>query len=326
MPSAAYLRMLLLGASLALPACQTLTPATPLPAPVSLTASETAKPPEAAAGEFVTQYQPFAFLRHADPEPQLDQEFFRALQGQHPDKRAVVEAQLLHDVGLALDDYSFFYSPKYLFSSAVGIGLAAPVAHTSADRSIRDWYQRQVKSHSWDKAAEAVNLGGQVWIFLPVWMEAMALCGQAPQGYEADGGLHEWSNRSLRAIAVGQPPVVVLYFLLGSGRPDRGDSRWRPFQDIRGASGHTFTGAIPFLTAAEMTDNWYLKTALYAGSALTGWSRIHKDRHYFSQVMVGWWMAYLAVRSVDETQQFRSVWSLVPMSEEGPGVGLLLRF
>src|SRR5262249_55099186 len=140
------------------------------------------------------------------------------------------------------------------------------------------------------------------------------------------GGVYEWANRSLRAITVGFPPVVVLYGVLGSGRPDRGDSRWHPFQDIHGVSGHTFTGAVPFLTAAAMTDNLLLKAGLFAGSWLTGWSRLHNDRHYFSQIAIGWWMAYLAARCVDHTQDAHQTLTIGPTYLDGPGVAVQLRY
>ena len=42
---------------------------------------------------------------------------------------------------------------------------------------------------------------------------------------------------------------------------------------------------------------------------------------------LGWWMAYLAVRSVDETQAERGALSVVPgVTPAGPGVVLRLRY
>ncbi len=243
-----------------------------------------------------------------------------------PDLWATIETGLRRDVALALEDYGQFYSPGNLAWTGLSIGLSGVLAHTSADRSIRDWYQRRVRGGTADDLAEVVNVAGQLWVVWPVCVEAWALAGNASEDYAFAGGMFEWSNRSLRAIAVGFPPVVVLYGLLGSGRPDREDSRWHPFRDIRGVSGHTFTGAIPFLTAAAMTDDPLLKAVLFAGSTATGWSRLHKDRHYLSQIVLGWWIAYFAVRSVDRTQQKGHSLSVVPVTGEGPGLGLHFRY
>ena len=41
-----------------------------------------------------------------------------------------------------------------------------------------------------------------------------------------------------------------------------------------------------------------VKAALYACSVLPGLSRINTSSHYPSQVVLGWWIAFLAVRTV----------------------------
>ena len=97
--------------------------------------------------------------------------------------------------------------------------------------------------------------------------------------------------------------MLGLQLLTGAGRPDETheSSEWQPFQDNNGVSGHSFMGAIPFMSAAKMTDNLWLKGSLYAASTIPGISRINDDRHYFSQVMLGWWLAYLAESAVDHS-------------------------
>jgi membrane-associated phospholipid phosphatase len=231
------------------------------------------------------------------------------------------------DVDLSLADHRTFYSPQQLTLLALGIGAAAPFANTYADRSIRDYYQDEVREDIPDGLAEGINYAGQLWVVFPLLVETRALFGKSPADYRTDGGLGEWSNRSLRAVAVGYPPTVALYGILGSTRPAKNDSRWHPFQNFHGVSGHTFIGAIPFLTAASMTEEPLFQVPLVLGSFLTGWSRVHKDRHYFSQVALGWWLAYLSVRSVHQTQAEPGPWSVVPLpTPEGPGVGIHLEY
>jgi hypothetical protein len=208
----------------------------------------------------------------------------------------------------------------------LGIGLAAPIANTSADQSIRRWYQKRIRGETTDEWAQLANYGGQFWVAVPAGLELAALAGWAPDFYRPGSALEEWSCRSIRSILVGAPPMVALYAILGSSRPDRNDSHWHPFQDVHGVSGHTFMGAVPFLTAAGMTDDPLLKYPLVLGSFLTGWSRINNDRHYFSQVALGWWMAYLAVRRVEETPGTRKCWSVLPTLDDGPGVAVRLEY
>jgi hypothetical protein len=235
--------------------------------------------------------------------------------------------RLDRDIDLSLQDYRNYYSLPNLALFGLGIGAAAPIANTPVDNHIRNWMQKRGHGHV-ESLAELFNYGGQVWVALPVGLEIAALCGKAPDDYLNDGGLFEWSNRSLRAIAVGFPPVVACYALLGSGRPDlSNDSRWHPFEHFHGMSGHTFVGAVPFLTAASMTDNPWLKYPLIAGSFLTGWARLYEDRHYFSQVALGWWCAALAVQSVNQTENQRRALSVVPMAMPGgAGMGLEWRY
>jgi PAP2 superfamily len=230
--------------------------------------------------------------------------------------------RLAFDVDLVREDFGQFFSPAGLGGLALGLGLAAPLANTSADRDVRNWYQDRIRTGSLNPLSSVANYGGQFWFVVPLWMEYTALRDGADDSYYLDGGIHEWSNRSLRAVAVGYVPVIALYGLLGSGRPDSNDSHWQPFRHFHGVSGHTFMGAVPFLTAAAMTDNPLYQVPLVAGSFLTGWSRIHEDRHYLSQVALGWWIAWLTVQAVDRTQRERSV-SVVPtVTEAGPGLGL----
>jgi hypothetical protein len=209
------------------------------------------------------------------------------------------------DLDLGWEDYQRFYSWQNLGLVALGVGLAAPLANTSADRSIRDGYQQHVRTSGVDSLAKVVTNLSQFWVVVPAGLEAAALAGKASEDYTTDGGLFEWSNRSLRAAAVGYPTVLLLFVTLGGDRPDKGDSHWQPFEGVHGVSGHTFVGAIPFLTAAAMTENPYWKAPLVLGSFLTGWSRLHLDLHYFSQVALGWWLAYLSVQSVEDTQEMR---------------------
>jgi hypothetical protein len=263
--------------------------------------------------------------RSPDP-PQQDGEALRLptteqVEAQTPD----IWDRVSVDVNLATDDFRQFYSPMILGELGLGIGAAAPLANTSADRTIRTWYQERIKRRWLNPVSTTVAIGGQAWVVWPLWMEYTALQGKAGEDYYLDGGLYEWGNRSLRAVATGYPPVLALYGLLGAARPSANDSRWHPFENFHGVSGHTFIGAVPFLTAAEMIEEPLYKVPFVLGSFLTGWSRLHDDRHYFSQVMLGWWIAYLSVSSVDQTQEERAV-TLTPFTADGPGLGVEVRY
>lgn len=203
-----------------------------------------------------------------------------------------------HDVSI---DYTKYYSWIGMVELAAGVGVAAPLANTSVDQETRDWYQRQVRTSGTDQAASWVKPLGEGAYMIPAGV-ALGLAGMAFDDNPWLAPIGEFGQRMTRAYAVGAPPFLLMQYGLGAARPsDHGDSSWHPFKDSHGASGHAFISSVPFITAAKMTDDLVLKSGLYFCSTLTGWSRINDDAHYFSQVVLGWWMGYLACAAVDET-------------------------
>jgi hypothetical protein len=99
--------------------------------------------------------------------------------------------------------------------------------------------------------------------------------------------------------------MLALQQVIGASRPGEAESgsHWEPFHDDNGVSGHSFMGAVPFITAAHMTKNPWLRGGLYLGSGMAGLSRINDNHHYASQAALGWWMAYLAARCVNPTER-----------------------
>jgi hypothetical protein len=242
-----------------------------------------------------------------------------------------------HDLHLIFQDYGNYWSWNGIGQIALGVAAAAPIANTSADLSFRNWYQRHQKDPWEESYAYSIKNAGEYTYALPAYF-AIAIAGKGLEGLDSlvsdDGSLmgevglvtNEWGQRCIRALAVGTPMVGVLQIGLGSTRPGLGSSYWNPLNASHGVSGHAYVGSIPFLTAAAMTDSPYLQVPLYLASCLTGWSRIQTDDHYLSQVILGWWMGYLAVRSVNRTQDEERGIEFLPGSSEGPGVSMLLRY
>jgi len=235
-------------------------------------------------------------------------------------------SRLLDDVK---GDYCQFYSLHGLALTAVGIGAAAALANTSMDEHFRHWHDGHVFTHDVSRFAYVMREFGNGWYMLPLF----ALCTLAQPEYEpgsANWMVAEWGRRSLRSLLVGAPVVGGLQLILGGTRPEDNlpdGSHWRFFGSSGHAvSGHAFIGGIAFLNAAEMTDNVPLKSALYAASVLPGWSRVIQDKHYLSQAILGWWLAYLSTRAVDltdQSHQSKVILAPVAMENGGLGIGLL---
>lgn len=117
--------------------------------------------------------------------------------------------------------------------------------------------------------------------------------------------------------------MLLAQRLTGGSRPDEKDrdSRWLPFQDNNGVSGHAFMSSLPFINAAKMTDRPLLKSVFYAGSLLGPLSRVNDDDHYPSQVALGWWMAYVAATAIDRTEMAGSNLKLYPYTAASGATG-----
>jgi membrane-associated phospholipid phosphatase len=133
----------------------------------------------------------------------------------------------------------------------------------------------------------------------------------------------------VRAYAVGAPATGLLQLLVGASRPGESSagSDWKPYQDDNGVSGHAFVGAIPFIVAAKKCDSLLWKSAFYFGSTLTAYSRVYDDKHYMSQAIMGWCVAYLAVEATECTARSCAKYRVIPASVNGwPGMAVEYRF
>jgi hypothetical protein len=210
-----------------------------------------------------------------------------------------------------LSDHEQFYSAGPLRDLSLGLLGAWLLANSEADVEVQDWYRDRVRTAATDDLSGWVKPLGNGRITVPALSGAL-LAGVLLRRVPAGRTLTRWSGRSLRALALGAPPLLFLQVATGGSRPRENDSRWRPFEDDNGVSGHSFVGAVPFLSAAAMTESRPLKALFYSGSTLCGLSRINDDAHYLSQAAMGWWVAYLSCRSVQATEENRPAVRCLP--------------
>lgn len=218
-----------------------------------------------------------------------------------------------------MNDYKSFYTTDRMIRFGVAFSIGGIVANTSMDENIKNWYQDNVRSSSTDDVAKIAKEFGNGEITIPV-----ALLCASVKLYEPDSIIGKWGAYTSRAYLVGAPHLLATQILTGGSRPEEKNhnSQWRPFQDDNGVSGHSFMGAVPFLTIARMyDDNPYIKYLAYAGSFFTAWSRVNDNAHYTSQAALGWYMAYESVDSVFDSDSTQKSYSIAPMFKEG-GYGL----
>ena len=218
-------------------------------------------------------------------------------------------------------DYRHFYSPWNLTLLALETGKSAILANTRIDQEFHNWYQKRVRTSGTDEVSRFIEPIGNGYYVVPAVLAAWALGPFIDGGVE--GGVTEWGERSSRTMLVGGPALLAMQFATGGSRPGETshDSYWRPFEDTNGASGHAFMGAVPFLSLAHMTDNAWHRAGWYAASTLVAWSRVNDGSHYISQAGLGWALAFLAARSVDQSSVFERRLQFFPFPVNN-GIGL----
>ncbi|MBS0261652.1 MAG: hypothetical protein JSS02_06805 [Planctomycetes bacterium] len=211
-------------------------------------------------------------------------------------------------------DYTNFYDCETLCKFGLGLGAAAICAETSIDSKFDAWFQNHVRSTGTDALTHNIKWVGDGVYTVPIAFGLYAL-GSLADEVPGAAELSVWGNRTLRGFAVGVVPMLTMQVVLGSDRPGYSPhgSRWTPFVSSHGVSGDAFMGAMPFIAAAGMTDNLFLKATCYAVSILPAFGRIDYDAHYLSQAALGWFMAYLSVMAVNDTDVQRFNEHIVPV-------------
>ncbi|MBW3567462.1 MAG: phosphatase PAP2 family protein [Proteobacteria bacterium] len=200
----------------------------------------------------------------------------------------------------SVDDHRRHYCKDVLVDLLPPLLVAGTLANTSADRWIRDTWQEDIRSDESDNLARVfLHAGDAAQNKVSVPLYALGMIAGNYSGIEADDSpLATWGSRSLRANILGGPQAFALTYALGSHRPGVGPSDWNPMDDNDGVSGHSFYGAVPFLTAARMSEHAGWRYTFYALSALPAYARVNDNQHYTSQAVMGWSLAWLATRTV----------------------------
>jgi membrane-associated phospholipid phosphatase len=200
-------------------------------------------------------------------------------------------------------DFREHYSRRPLINVAIGFGVSGVLANSDFDQEIQDVFRDDLQGALGDDLTDLFTAVGDVaqpLTAVPIYLGAMWL---GNYGDDTESAAARWGDRSLRAMLIGTPQLVALSQLSGGQRPEDGEPGWDPFAADDGVSGHAFFGAVPLLTAAAMTEKRWLRRTLYALSAMPGLARVYDEKHYMSQVFMGWWLARAATRSVLRTDR-----------------------
>lgn len=221
-------------------------------------------------------------------------------------------------------DFGNLYDLRSFRRIGGALAVGGLLANTSADQEVQDWYGEDVRSPGTDDFAESVEAVGDDWVAPALAVAGIA--GELLAREPAGTGVGGWVRRTGRSALVGLPAVYYLQQMTGGNRPADGlGSGWEPFDGSHGLSGHTFLGAVPFLTVARMSRSRVVDVLAVAASTLAGWGRVNDDQHYLSQVFLGWYLAWEATGAVAATEggaaQEEDVraWAVRPVALPGGG-------
>jgi hypothetical protein len=204
----------------------------------------------------------------------------------------------------------------------IGVAGAALFANTGMDPYIRNKYQDDLRSKGTDDATNIFNISATA-ITLVL---APAYIGVYGAGvWFKYPTMVEWAENSIRATIAGTPALLLFAAATGGDRPYEGDSNWGAFQSFHGISGHTYFTAVPFITAAKMSEKTYQKAIFYGLSTFTGLSRINDDKHYFSHVALGWYLAYLGCAVVEKGNDQREGRMQVQLAPVPKGIAITVQ-
>jgi hypothetical protein len=215
-------------------------------------------------------------------------------------------------------DYANYLSRESVLGLTLGLGVGAAIANSRADSEMFRGYQswaRDPDQRTTSDAIHSTKVFGEGKVMLPIYVGTWgaSYLFDSPALLEPMG---EWGSKSVRGFLVGAPSLMAFQWITGASRPweTTHGSEWKFLADNNGVSGHGFMGALPFLTAAKMSDRVAIKTLCFAGSTLTPLSRINDSDHFPSQAILGWWFAYLAATAVDVTDHPDRKWRVFPIA------------
>lgn len=206
-----------------------------------------------------------------------------------------------------LCDFSIYFGKENLQDLGVMFTLIATMANTDLDYSLSHRWKKAIHSARSDSFFKIPDKVGS-YNYVAMYLGTMAM-GHYHCDTEMGHTLYTWGYRSLRTLFLVGVQDPFYGWFIGNGRPYDGKhtSKWKLFKKggEAGCSGHSFNGAIPFMTAAMMSDSIPLKVGFYGLALLPGLARINKQSHYTSQVLLSWTIAYLAARSIDYSEEAR---------------------
>ncbi|MBN8573456.1 MAG: phosphatase PAP2 family protein [Candidatus Kapaibacterium sp.] len=206
----------------------------------------------------------------------------------------------------------------------LGIASGMVIASSFVDESFRnDIIHTSMRGASMDKFTDIVNKYGD--LTAPALLTVSIYGG----GLLFDDEYVRTTGRMLgEALIIGGTLTTFGKFAIGRARPylNEGSNSFSPFHwgDERWAfpSGHTTVAFTVSGVLSARIQRWWATAGLYGLAASTGFARMYKDKHWFSDIVlgaiVGSFATYTVVNAENErhsthTIQHSGVWRIMPI-------------
>jgi membrane-associated phospholipid phosphatase len=175
--------------------------------------------------------------------------------------------------------------------------LIGVLATTGIGMALDQTFRNKIHDPNGSIAIDAGNAIGSVWVY-PTLL-AGAVLGKAA----GSKTLYGVSSRALKSVLVGGAGGMVLKVLVGRERPTdspENNLKFHPvtFSDNSFPSGHTTVAFALATSFSREIDGVWDDVAFFSLASLTAYSRMHDDRHWFSDVVFGAGIGILSARFV----------------------------
>lgn len=179
-------------------------------------------------------------------------------------------------------------------SAVVGAGLVLALA----DKSIRDRVLDIKTPGSTDFFRVVTHLGDGA--YLGGILAGLFAVGQL----SGNDGLRKTAWLGVESFLASSVFSTALKYVVGRARPGTGEGNhsFRPFNAHSSwtafPSGHATSVWSVATVIADRTDNGFVDAACYGIAALTSLSRLHEDKHWASDVLVGSAIGYFTAKKI----------------------------
>jgi hypothetical protein len=218
-----------------------------------------------------------------------------------------VDSVLVGDIQKCLGDLSYVGN-EIISASNSSLLTAGIVLGTSISLMPYDEDMRKTALKNWGAVdGQAISFANEYGNLLYPALGTVATYGMGL--VLEDESMRVFARKTCTSLLVAGGITTVLKSMIGRSRPftNQGSSQFSPFtiDDVRLSfpSGHTTVSFVMSASLSKVIDRWWADILLYGLATGTAYARMHNDRHWLSDTVLGAAIGYYAVQWVHESDK-----------------------